>query len=498
MHACPLFVIDPSPFASVEETDAAVRVFETVAETLRKTKTPAAIHLSGSLLTALAARKIEPDLPAVEWIRTGWATPDLTSIPDRLALLALSYEAEAMRRITVEPGALWVRGWWDRRIPHLVAGAGVDSLLLHADLLGDREPGVVAFLDRVLPVIPVMGHMPELDGDGDGLVLFTVPGTDPETELREAIEHCSGRILTPRAFLADHQPTGRYAPTSEAPSEDRESARLRRKMVRLATRVPDKLTPAATEQLLAGCHGPAHARGADEQLRHGAHDALVRARAMIDADRRRGDDWTRVSRVDWDADGVEELQVELATLSMVIDPIQSGELLALDDKPLGWAVNVLDTESGGSLCRFARLDGSQIGVALTVDTVEESKGTVTVEMAGPIGSGTVKCRLVVTGHRLDIAYESEAVPQGRIGLELALGIGEARTRVDGSEWSDVLEPAALAGHRFRLAGPKHQVLITSLTPADCFVRPSPGGVVAFLNWAVEGAASHEVAVDLRP
>ncbi|MDH5616900.1 MAG: hypothetical protein OEY62_10220, partial [Acidimicrobiia bacterium] len=78
MHACPLFVIDPSPFASVEETDAAVRVFETVAETLRKTKTPAAIHLSGSLLTALAARKIEPDLPAVEWIRTGWATPDLT------------------------------------------------------------------------------------------------------------------------------------------------------------------------------------------------------------------------------------------------------------------------------------------------------------------------------------------------------------------------------------------------------------------------------------
>ena len=81
---------------------------------------------------------------------------------------------------------------------------------------------------------------------------------------------------------------------------------------------------------------------------------------------------------------------------------------------------------------------------------------------------------------------------------MALGIGEARTRVDGSEWSDVLEPAALAGHRFRLAGPKHQVLVTSLTPADCFVRPSPGGVVAFLNWAVEGAASHEVAVDLRP
>ncbi len=496
MHACPLFVIDPSPFAPTEEIDQAVRDFEEVALALRELDAPAAIHLSGPLLAALAARKIEPGLGDVEWVRTGWAAPDLTSIPDRLALLALSHEAEAMRRIGVEPGSLWVRGWWDRRIPHLVAGAGVDSLILHADLLGEREPGVVAFLDRVLPVIPLMGHLP--DARSDGLVLFTVSASDPARNLEAAMEACRGRILTPRSYLTDHNPTGRYHPTTEVPSEDRESARLRRKMIRLATRIPDKLTPSATEDLLAGCHGPAHARGASADLRRGAHEALVRARRTIDADRRRGDDWTRVSRVDWDADGVEELQVELATLSIVVDPTESGEILSLDDKALGWAVNVLDTESGGALFRFTDMEGSQTDAALAVHAVEESKGSVTVDMTGPVGSGSVRCRLEMAGHKVSLAYELAGSPRGRAGLELPLATGTTRTRVDGSEWSDLADATPLAGHRFRFSGSRHQVLVTSLTPAQCFTRPSPGGIVLWLHWEVEGAASHEATIDLSP
>ncbi len=79
-----------------------------------------------------------------------------------------------------------------------------------------------------------------------------------------------------------------------------------------------------------------------------------------------------------------------------------------------------------------------------------------------------------------------------------LALGATQVRVDGSDWAAVEGPMPLSGHRFRLQGDDRQVLISSLTPADLSVRPMPGGVMAWLHWAVEGTASYEVSIDLDP
>ncbi len=496
MHVCPLFVFDPSPFATVDEVDASMHGFLSLAAAIDERQVPAAIHISARLMKALVENHIEPELPSVEWVRTGWAGPDLASLPDRLVGIALGSEAEAMRHLGLEPGSLWLRGSWDRRIPHVVSGAGIDCLLVHADVLGDGQPGVVAFLDSILPVIPVLGHMPD-PSTGDGLALFLASGTDHRSVLEEVSKTSHGRILTPGAYLKGHQPRGRFSPPAESAIEDRESGRLRRKMIRLATRLPDKLPARAAEALLDGCHAPSHVRGADITLLRGAHEALVRARAAIDADRHRGDDWTRVSRVDWDADGDAELQIELASMSVVIDPERGGEILVFDDKARTWVVNLLDAHTGGAICRFETRDGEQIESALTVQTIEETKGAVSASMNGRIGDGVLTCRVAISAGKLVTGFDVERVPPGRIGLEMAVALGESKTRVDGSEWAPVAGDVQLTGHRFRFAGTSHQILITSITPAECFVTASPGGITVWINWVVEGSASHEVSVDLN-
>ncbi len=498
MHACPLFAVDPSPFASPDALDAGIRRFETILDAARSAAVPVAIHLSGPLLSELANRKIEPDLGRVEWVRTGWGAPDLTSVPEGVATMALGHEAEAMRRIGVEPGALWVRGWWDRRIPQLVSGAGIDCLLLHEGVIGDRIPGVVAFLDKILPVIPVTGHTTGPDDARDGLVMVALDGSRPEEDIDRVRTAYRSALMTPGEYLRNHRPTGRYAPSTEAPVEDRESAKLRRKMVRLATRTPDKISPAAAEALLAGCHGPAHTRSADPSLRVGAHAALIRARRLIDTDRRRGDEWSRVSRIDWDADGIEEVQIELPRLSLVIDPEAEAELVALDDKSAGWPANVLDDQSGGSLCRLATAGDEQVSVAMSIESVEEGKGYAGLSLQGEAHGGDVRLRLRAASASLTLGFQLEGLEAGRLGPELFLALGDTQVRVDGSEWATVDDSMPLSGHRFRLQGNDRQVLISSLTPADLFIMPAPGGVVAWLNWAVEGAATHEVSIDLDP
>lgn len=498
MHACPFFVVDPSPFSPPAALHAAIDDLVRILETARESTTPVAIHLSGPLLSEMAARKLELELDRVEWVRTGWGAPDLTSIPDRVASMALNHEAEAMRRIGIDPGALWVRGWWDRRIPQLVSGAGVDCLLLHEEVVGHRSPGVVAFLDKILPVIPVTGHLGGPEEDQDGLVMVALDASDPVTGIERIREAYRAALMTPTEYLRHHRPQGRYAPLTEIPVEDRESARLRRKLVRLATRIPDKISPAAAEALLAACHGPAHSRGADPSLRLGAHTALIQARRLIDADRRRGDDWSRVSRIDWDADGVEEVQIELPRLSLVIDPEDSVELVTLDDKSAAWPANLLDGESGGNLCRFAAADDAPVPISMTVDSVEEGKGSAGVVLSGRVLDSDVVVKLRATSASLVLGLQLTGAAAGRIGPELLLALGETEVRVDGSDWAPVEDLLPLSGHRFRLQGPTRQVLITSLTPADLVVRPAAGGVVAWLHWAVDGSAAHEVSIDLDP
>ena len=59
---------------------------------------------------------------------------------------------------------------------------------------------------------------------------------------------------------------------------------------------------------------------------------------MIDETHHRGRAWSYVRHLDWDADGREEVEVELPDQSWVVDPAEGGSLLYFDDKPSRWSI----------------------------------------------------------------------------------------------------------------------------------------------------------------
>ena len=97
-----------------------------------------------------------------------------------------------------------------------------------------------------------------------------------------------------------------------------------------------------------------------------------------------------------------------------------------------------------------------------------------------------------------LRYEAEGLPAGRLGPRLNLALGRTRARADGAEWVPVEEAETLAGHRFRLDGPRAQILAGSMIPAECALRPHDDGVVAWPNWVTSGSGIYELSVDLAP
>ncbi len=74
-------------------------------------------------------------------------------------------------------------------------------------------------------------------------------------------------------------------------------------------------------------------------LRAAANRHLITAQTMIDANHHRGRAWAYLRHLDWDADGREEVEVELPDQSWVIDPAEGGSLLYFDDKPSRWSIS---------------------------------------------------------------------------------------------------------------------------------------------------------------
>jgi hypothetical protein len=167
-----------------------------------------------------------------------------------------------------------------------------------------------------------------------------------------------------------------------------------------------------------------------------------------------------------------------------------------------WPVSSVPGEPGWEVCRWVTdlESGDSTPIELVEDRVTEARGgAVILEMRGDAGDGSLNLAIEANRRRVHLRYRLENTPPGWIGPELKLMFAQvARVRVDGSAWVDVTEPTALAGHKIRLTDGETQVLMSSLTPTECFVRPGieGSGLVVWPHWASPGSGSYEVTVDL--
>ena len=120
-----------------------------------------------------------------------------------------------------------------------------------------------------------------------------------------------------------------------------EAAALYRKMLRVSDHVAaGKEAPEAHAELLKA-QGKDHFQPGglySPHVRATAHRHLITAQTMIDANHHRGRAWTYLRHLDWDADGRDEVEVELPDQAWVLDPAEGGCLLYYDDKPTRWSI----------------------------------------------------------------------------------------------------------------------------------------------------------------
>lgn len=449
----------------------------------------------------------ELDLARVEWVRTGYSEPWFPLLPESEVRRQLEREVTELADLGIaHPGPLWVTGPWATHLPGMLQRSGVESLLIGADLLDIPEPGVVAHLDAVLPVIPVRDPS-VFDGvtdDRDQCAAIAIDFDELDLAARWVAARPGADLTTVADFLAVHRPSGRRRPAIDdweaRFADDPDRFVLHRKLVRLVTRVPDRLSQSAEGAVL-------EAERADGFLGDGvqaAHESIIAARVAIDAERRRGDDWWKVSRLDWDADGGTEVHIELPRLSMVVAPHRSGAVPSFDLKRPVWPTSAVDGEPGWTLCRFSSdLEGMEATPfeMSEVRTTEVRGGIVELELTGTLQTGVIDLTVSAQATHVDLSYRLSNVPPGRIGPELKFAFAAApRVRVDGSDWSTVSEPSGLAGHKIRITDGEQQVVLSSLTPLSMFLRPGVdgSGLVVWPHWTGVGDGAHQLRVDLDP
>jgi hypothetical protein len=256
-------------------------------------------------------------------------------------------------------------------------------------------------------------------------------------------------------------------------------------MLRLATRLPDRPPAEAVELLLSAQSMVWYQGGVD---RSPAHRALINARRRIDEERRVPADWTKVTQLDWDADGVAEAHIENRDVSIVVDPVE-GLVTYVDLKVEGHPLSYLPGQPPWRVARALRGDETH-RLSFEMEAVEEARDHTTVRMTRP----DLSADLTLSGTELSFDYrlsadsDEERMQQDRLGPELTLALQTpTRLRVDGGPFRICDQPAAHTGHRFRFDDGRRQVVVSMSHPGDLFVTKVEGGVVAWVNWAAQAA-----------
>jgi hypothetical protein len=449
----------------------------------------AAVAAPAALLEAADPAAIEHLAASdIEWVRSARTAPALTLLPDDFVQSALAVESDRYQELGLNGDALYFEGPPSKGLPRIAAEGDISCLITRSEA---PRAGVLVDLDMV---IPCFGAAPTVDlsGPGDQLQLWETAVGDLEARLDQVIALGGRDLSTPTRFLEDHPVTG---PFPDQGMFFEPNTLLARKLVRIATRLPRRPAAEVVNLILeaASVENLSSAAGAG---RHAAvHSALITARAAIDNSRRRADDWARVTRLDWDADGREEVQVELKNSSFVIDPSAGGAVLVFDDKIEGTTLAWLESEPAGLLFHMHNGEDRPETAELAIDGIEESREGVTLTLTD--ATGWVSLVVGLSDRAMDLEYHLTGAAERRLGPELPLLLGDTRLRVDGGEWRTVDQPIAVSGHRFRLEGSVRDALITSLLPTDLFVRPAAGGVVIWPNWYAAAPGTLPIRIDLR-
>lgn len=464
---------------------------------------PVTVMAEGRLLEALAQADVTVPT-GLEWARCGWSAPWFPMLPETEIDRQLARESSAMAAIGVEPGPLYVGGPW---LPPLVSSFvrnSVSAIMLPSTTLKRTGTGVVAHLDNVLPVVGVSPLNIELPDATSSQVLDDLMVVHCETsdDVLDAVGRFSTRpgyaISHVGSHFFDHAASGRVHPFSNDWEEDirtPEQMIHHRKLIRLVTRLPDRISDSTERAILI-----AEAGAPFEGVAPIAHEALVEARRAIDDERRRGQDWGKVTRLDWNADGRDEVHVELPDLSFVVVPHESARLATIDMKQPNWPVSALPSEPGWDLVRFVTDLEEDVPLHLDfeVESVVETKtGDVTMAMQASCGAGSLLLTVDAGAGRLSLKYETVGMPSGWLGPELRLTLPDTRSRTDGSPWRDVDAPTVTSGHRIRLDGHDRRASIETLSPIRCYLRPTDDGAVAWPHWATVPDGVYQLTIDLN-
>jgi len=329
-----------------------------------------------------------------------------------------------------------------------------------------------------------------------------------------------------------------------------EAAMLYRKMLRVSTHVAStKGAEEAHRELLKAQGNDPYRHGVSgglysPHLRAVANRHLITAQTMIDANHHRGRAWAYLRHLDWDADGREEIEVELPDQSWVVDPAEGGCLLYFDDKPSRWSisdvvarthepyhVDLADTPVYDRRPRRWLVDHllpeTTTVVSFSAETYEEllplgdtayaveeaTEGRGSAQIVMTALEGKVHKTIEGEDRRLQIGYQVAGLSGGRFGPELPVSVweGAGEIRVDGGKWQKVDQPLAMSGHRFRLrhSGIETYLLVVLRQPGSMFsvpirtvVRRDAGltsilqGVVLWPHWSTSGDGNYEMTIEV--
>jgi hypothetical protein len=385
-------------------------------------------------------------LPGTAWtyLVAGIGDPVLAALPPTSQQLQIGRDIEALTAHGVTDLTGLVARGWDQSLAALFAGAGISNVAVGGGALG--EPMVTDHHGAVVTILPLI----ETAG---GPVILTPAGTPPR-----------GQPPPDRAWAA-------------AIDGNPEAAILYRKMLRVASQLGERAPAEALDSLLEAQAASWYQDWSDLGPAHGL---LVRAAARLDQERRRGAEWSEVTQLDWDADGLMEVEVQTAALAMVLDP-GDGTIPVVDHKRAGRSLSYVPGEGPWQLARLLTGE-SATRQRFELGAVEETRHAVVVRLT----STELALALTITGEGLVWEYEPQGRPGfDRFGSELVVAFsGPVKMRVDGGQWRPVEHPTAATGHRFRFDDGAGQMLVALDQPGDLFVHATGSGLVAWINWPV--------------
>jgi hypothetical protein len=481
MHLTPVVVVPH--VGEPEQWEAAVASLAVVLES--HPDLPVVVRMSGAVIehltrTAPEGWKVLLDHP-ITWLAGGYSDPVLPLLPPAAVEAQLDREQPAMEGAGITPAGLWLGDAWEPGLVTVARRAALPVVYLDSAITGEgcERPAAVERAGETVIVVPVHRQVP--DHDGDGLVGIRVSPAD----LAGLVDRQGGRFLDHDSYLGIHRPGPKLSPGVVSPARSEHAEHFYRRLLLLIGEEGERSGP--RDEILR-LQSREFITGASRPF---ALDRLLEARTVMDNARYRGDAWVNSRVVDWDADGIDEIQLETAATSLVVDPY-SASVDVWDDKAGLWPICGVEPRTPAVLIRRLNADGEEPPIEpMRIERRSEARAEAQLALVSDSGA---RVTLEARGRTLELGLHIADSGAIRFGPEIPLALHDARIRVDGGDWADTSEPLALSGHRFRLTDDDHGMLISAPRPCDMFVRPLPGrGIVIWPHWLGGGGGPYRLS-----